>query len=310
MIKKKDRIMRTWIIAAACAAVIAGGAIPASLAQDKVVAVVNNEIITQKDLDGFVSFMRVQLARDHTRDRAEQQIDAMKQDLLKRLIEDRLILQEARKSNIVVDKTRIKAKVAELKRAYSSEAEFREFLQMQGVTEADLEQKMRDQMMTYEIIERRIKSKIVVKPSEITEYYEAHPAEFTVPEQRQFVSVVTEDEARARKVAADLKAGKVIDAVAVEYSLKPNTFTAKKGGELKAEIENIVFALHLDAVSDPVKIDNAYYVFKLLKIIPGYKQELIEAQNAINRMLFEKKMQEKMVEWLGELEKKAYIKIP
>lgn len=301
--------MRTWIIAAACAAVVAGLAAPACLAQDKVVAVVNNEIITQKDLDGFVSFMRVQLARDHARDRVEQQIDTMKQDLLKRLIEDRLILQEARKSNIVVDKTRIKAKVAELKRAHSSEAEFREFLQMQGITEADLEQKMRDQMMTYEIIERHIKSKIVVKPSEITGYYEANPAEFTVPEQRQFVSVVTEDEDRARKVAADLKAGKVIDAVAVEYSVKPNTFTAKKGGELKAEIENVVFALHLDAVSDPVKIDNAYYVFKLLKIIPGYKQELLEAQNAISRILFERKMQEKMVEWLGELEKKAYIKI-
>ena len=32
-------------------------------AQDKVVAVVNDEIITQKDLDGFIAFMRVQLAR-------------------------------------------------------------------------------------------------------------------------------------------------------------------------------------------------------------------------------------------------------
>ncbi|MDD4940509.1 MAG: SurA N-terminal domain-containing protein [Candidatus Omnitrophica bacterium] len=279
------------------------------LGQDKVVAVVNNEIITQKDLDGFISFMRVQLARDQSQDRVEQQIDTMKQDLLQRLVEDRLILQEAKKNNVIVDKNRIKAKIIELKRAHSSEAEFQEFLLMQGVTESDLEQKMRDQMMTYEIIESQIKNKIVVKPSEITEFYEANPAQFSVPEQREFVSIVIEDEERARKVSQDLKAGKVVEAAAVEHSVKPNTFTAKKGGELKAEIENVVFALHLNGVSDAVKIDNAYYVFKLLRIIPGYKQELIEAQNAINRMLLDKKMQERMVEWLDQLKKKAYIKI-
>jgi len=71
----------------------------------------------------------------------------------------------------------------------------------------------------------------------------------------------------------------------------------------------VVFALPPGGVSDPVKIDNAYYVFKILKVIPGYKQELVEAQNTINRILFERKMQEKMVEWIEELKKKAYIKI-
>lgn len=278
-------------------------------AQDKVVAVVNNEIITQKDLDGFIAFMRVQLAREYSAMQLEQKIESMKPDLLQRLIEDRLILQEAKKGNISIDKSRIKAKIAELKRAHNSEKEFQDFLLQQGMTEADIEQRMKEQMMTYEIVENKIKNKIVIKPSEITEYYEKNLDQFVMTEQREFMSIVTEDENLAGKVSADLKAGKVLPAVEVEYSVKANTFTAKKGGELKKEIEDVVFAMNVDDVSEPVKIDNAYYVFRLIKIIPEFKQPLIDVQSSINETLFNKRMQEDMVDWIKELNTKAYIKI-
>jgi parvulin-like peptidyl-prolyl isomerase len=291
------------------AVVIVLGSARLCIAQDKVVAVVNDEIITQKDLDGFISFMRVQLAREYSAVKLEQKIDSMKQDLLERLIEDRLILQEARKANINIDKNRIKGKVSELKRAHNTETEFQAFLAQQGVTEADLEQKLKDQMMTYEVIENKIKSKIVIKPSDITDYYNGNLDQFVVPEQREFVSIVVEDKDLADKVSQSLKSGRAVEAAAAELSVKVNTFTAKKGGELKKEIEDVVFAMKVDDVSEAVKIDNAYYVFKLAKIIPEYKQELIDAQSTINRVLFERKLQENMVDWLNELKKKSYIKI-
>jgi parvulin-like peptidyl-prolyl isomerase len=302
LIKRLVMMMVGAAVACSCLAAVC-------IAQDKVVAVVNNEIITQKDLDGFIAFMRVQLAKEYSVMQLEQKIDSMKPDLLQRLIEDRLILQEARKSKIIVDKNRIKAKIVELKQAHNTEKEFQDFLVQQGMTEADLEQKMKDQMMTYEIVESKIKNKIVIKPSEITEYYEKNAGQFIVVEQREFISIVTEDQGIAGKVSADLKAGKVLAAVEVENTVKANTFTAKKGGELKKEIEEVVFAMNVNDVSEPVKIDNAYYVFQLLKIIPSYKQPLIDAQNSINQALFNKKLQEDMVDWLVQLKNKAYIKI-
>ena len=301
-------ITKRMLIMAGMVALVLG-LTPLCRAQDKVVAVVNDEIITQKDLDGFISFMRVQLAREYSAVKLEQKIDSMKQDLLERLIEDRLILQEARKGNINIDKSRIKGKVAELKKAHDTEGEFQSFLSQQGVTEADLEQKLKDQMMTYEIIEAKIKNKIAIKPSDITDYYNNNLDQFVVAEQREFVSIVVEDKDLADKVSQSLKSGKAVDAAAAELEVKVNTFTAKKGGELKKEIEDVVFAMNVDDVSDGVKIDNAFYVFKLIKIIPGYKQQLIEAQAGINRLLFDKKLQENMVDWLNELKKKAYIKI-
>lgn len=298
---------KMFILASAAALVL--GAAQFCPAQDKVVAVVNDEIITQKDLDGFISFMRVQLAREYSAVKLEQKIDSMEQDLLQRLIEDRLILQEARKANINVDKNRIKGKVAELKRAHNTEVEFQAFLAQQGVTEADLEQKLKDQMMTYEIIEAKIKNKIVIKPSDVTDYYNNNPDQFVVAEQRQFVSIVVEDKDLADKVSQSLKSGKAVDAAAAELAVKVNTFTAKKGGELKKEIEDVVFAMNVGDVSETVKIDNAYYVFKLIMVMAGYQQQLIDVQASINRFLSDKKLQENMVDWLNELKKTAYIKI-
>jgi parvulin-like peptidyl-prolyl isomerase len=283
----------------------AGGA----LAQDKVVAVVNDEIITQKDLDSFIAFMRVQMARDYSGVKLEQKIDSMKQDLLERLIEDRLILQEAKKSNINADKNMIKAKIAELKRAHNSDREFQDYLIQQGMTEADLEQKMKNQMMTYQIVEEKIKNKIVIKPSDITEYYEKNVDQFMVPQEREFVSIVVDTQELADKVSADLSAGKTPDEVAGLYSITVNTFTAKKGGELKKEIEDVVFGMNLNDVSKAVKIDEAYYVFKLTKITAEFKQPLIDAQAGIKRMLFDKRLQEDMVDWLDQLKKKSFIKI-
>jgi parvulin-like peptidyl-prolyl isomerase len=301
-------ITKKMLIMAGMAVFVLGFA-PQCPAQDKVVAVVNDEIITQKDLDGFISFMRVQLAREYSAVKLEQKIDSMEQDLLQRLIEDRLILQEARKANINVDKNRIKGKVIELKRAHNTEVEFQAFLAQQGVTEADLEQKLKDQMMTYEIIETKIKNKIVIKPSDITDYYNNNLDQFVVAEQRQFVSIVVEDKDLADKVSQSLKSGKAVDAAAAELAVKVNTFTAKKGGELKKEIEDVVFAMNVGDVSETVKIDNAYYVFKLIMIMAGYQQQLIDVQASINRFLSDKKLQENMVEWLNELKKTAYIKI-
>ncbi|MCU0651155.1 MAG: SurA N-terminal domain-containing protein [Candidatus Omnitrophica bacterium] len=297
------------ICAALCAVLLIMSAAGGALAQDKVVAVVNDEIITQKDLDSFIAFMRVQMARDYSGVKLEQKIDSMKQDLLERLIEDRLILQEAKKSNINADKNMIKAKIAELKRAHNSDREFQDYLIQQGMTEADLEQKMKNQMMTYQIVEEKIKNKIVIKPSDITEYYEKNVDQFMVPQEREFVSIVVDTQELADKVSADLSAGKTPDEVAGLYSITVNTFTAKKGGELKKEIEDVVFGMNLNDVSKAVKIDEAYYVFKLTKITAEFKQPLIDAQAGIKRMLFDKRLQEDMVDWLDQLKKKSFIKI-
>ena len=88
-----------------------------------------------------------------------------------------------------------------------------------------------------------------------------------------------------------------------------NQITAKKGQELRKDIEEEVFKLGIDEVSNPVKVEKKYYVFKLDNIIPTKQLSLQEAQAHIYPFLFEKKMQEKLAEWIDGLRKQSYIKI-
>jgi len=278
-------------------------------AQDKIIAIVNSDIITQKDLNDFTNFMRMQLSKEFSGYELERKIQSMKQDLLDRLIEDRLILQEAKKNNINIDENRVKAKISEIKNTYSSDAGFKEDLARQGLVQADLETKIREQLLMYSIIELKVKETILVTPDEVTSFYNKNMKDFVSSEERELEVITLEDENLAKTFAYNLKSGQKLVDLATRYPITVNKLRASKRGELRKDIEDAAFRLKLGEISDPVKIDDKYYIFKLENIIPPRQLTLSEVQDRIHAFLFEEKMQEKLTKWLDELKAKSYIKI-
>ena len=278
-------------------------------AQDKIIAIVNKDIITQKDLNDFINFMRVQLATEYKGEQLETKIQSMKLDLLDKLIEDRLILQEAKKDNIGIDPDRIKAKINEIKKHYGSDTEFQNAIAKQGLVQADIEAKIREQLLMYSVIDIEIRSKIIIKPGEVTDFYQENTEKFILPEQREFESVTVDNENLANEVFDQLKSGQELQDVANRYSLTVNKFSCVRNGQLRKDIEDTVFKINLAQISTPVKIENNYYIFKLNNIIPPRHQNLSEVQDEIYSMLFNKKMQEALTKWLDELKERSYIKI-
>lgn len=280
-----------------------------SFAEDKIIAVVNNEIVTQKDLNDFLNFMRIQLSEEYQEKNLENKILAMKSDLLNKLIEDRLILQEAKKNNLKVDESRIKAKIDEIKKRYPSERDFQEVLAKEGLTQADIEARIKEQMLMYQIVDYKVKSTIVINPGEVTDFYEKNIREFNLPEQGEFESMSAKAEKQIQEIYEDLAKDKDFAETAKKHSLEVNKFTAQKNRELKEEIERVVFTLKVNEISKPLKVDDNFYIFKLINIIPSRQQSLSEVQDKINGFLFNRKIQEGMAKWIEELKKNAYIKI-
>jgi parvulin-like peptidyl-prolyl isomerase len=277
-------------------------------AEEKIVAIVNNEVITQRDLEAFLNFMKVQLSKDYSSKDLDEKIAMMKSDLLDRLIEDRLILQEARKNKIKVDESRVKSKIDELKKRYDSVTDFENSLKNQGLVEADLLARIRDQILMYNIVEIKIRDKILIKPAEITEYYNKNLSRFNLAEEHEFKSLAVSEEDKAKKAAEDLSQGKDINELAKEGGFTANVFSARQNGELKKDVEEVLFKLKLNEVSQPLKIKDSFYIFQLSKITPSRQQPLSEVQDSIHSILYENKMQEAMVKWVDELKKKAYLK--
>lgn len=284
--------------------------IPRSLyAEDKIVAVVNNDVITQKDLDDFLNFMRMQLSRQYSGKELEAKENSIKSDLLEKLIEDKLILQEARKEKITTDENRIKAKINEIKKRYNSDRAFQDELSKQGLTQADIENKIREQFLMFVIVEQKVRSRVSVKPEEVTDFYEKNKNEFKSPEGRELEAFALDSEDLAASFAYYLRLGKTPEELATRYPFSVNKLNVQQGEDLKKEIEETVFKLGISEVSEPVKMDDKYYIFRLENIIPAKQYSLREAQNKIQSFLFETKMQEGLVKWLDELKKQSYINI-
>jgi parvulin-like peptidyl-prolyl isomerase len=153
-----------------------------------------------------------------------------------------------------------------------------------------------------------VRSKIIVRPEEVTSFYNKNIKEFVSGEEREVETVALENDDLARIVSYELRTGiKLVD-LAARYPLTVNKLNARKE-ELRKDIADVVFKLGVSEVSNPIKIDDKYYIFKLENIIPSRQLSLSEAQDKIYAFLFEKKMQEKLTKWLDEIRQKSYVKI-
>jgi len=278
-------------------------------AQDKIVAIVNNDIITQKDLNDYINFTRMQLAEDYQGEKLETKIQSMKINLLDRLIEDRLILQEAKKNNIKADENRVKAKIDEIKKRYNQDSEFQEVLARQGLVQADIEARIKEQLLMYNIIDIKVKSRIVVNPTEVTDFYDKNLEALKLSEIRELEVISIKDVNLASEISENLKNGQRLEDLIKKYSLSVDKLRVTEKGELRQDIEKAVFKLKPQEISGPIKVQETYYIFKLDNIISARQPSLSEVQDKIHGLIFNQKMQEELTRWLGELKKNAYIKI-
>jgi len=312
MIKSKVSGLKINCLAATSLALVSLGLFPAAnlSAEDKIVAIVNTDVITRRNLDEFISFMRMQIATEYKGRQLESKIQTMKLDLLDRLIEDSLILQEAKKEKITVDENRIKARVEEMGKDYPSETEFQKALAKQGLSRADLETKIREQALMYNIIDQKIRSKIIVNPTEVTSFYQGNIEQFRTAQERELESLNINDKKLVKEIFKDLKKSPTdFNIIAGRYPVVLNKFRIKKDGEYRKDIEDTVFKLRINEVSSPLNIDGSYYIFKVTADAPSRKQELTEVQERIYTFLLNKKMQEALVKWIDEIKAHSYIKI-
>lgn len=278
-------------------------------AQDGIVAVVNKDVITAKELRDFENFLRMQMEREFKGKALEDKLKPLLPNLLDKLIDDRIILQEAERTGVKANEERVRARMQEIRKRYSGEFEFKEDLKRQGFVPADIERKIRDQFVTYAIIEDRVRSKVVVKPEEVTAYYRAHAHEYNKEEERVFETVAAEADEAVRAARHDLVRGLSLDVVRQRYGVKSDELSVFRGKGLKPELEKALFTLPAGGVSDVIRSGDSYYIFRVKKIVPKSAMSLQEVQDEIYAMVYQQKVEERLASWLKELKEKAYIKI-
>lgn len=290
---------------------------------NKFVAIVNDEVITQQDIDQLLAVLYAQYSQEYKGDELLKKMEDVKKDILTQMIEDKLVLSRAKELGIKVTESEIDERLDYIKKNFPSEQEFYDTLKTQGITLANLKDRYRDQIMMKKLVDMEVRSRVSVVPSEVSGYYEKHKAEFRQGDKYRVKNILIKAQdavslelakLEIEDIYARLKQGDNFDELAKLKSQGPN---ASQGGDMGyiepgqmlEVLDNAIFKLKPGEFSEPVKSEIGYHIFKVEEINPGKEPGLEEVQKDIQMMLFQNKFKAKIDEWLAGLKNKAYISI-
>jgi len=206
---------------------------------DRVLVVVNDEAITQWDLNEQRRIVMSQLKASNI---TPPPNDVLDRQVLERLIVERAILQYAKDTGVRVDDTMVERtilRVAEENKLKPDE--FRKVLEREGIPYSNYREDMRRQIILQRVREREVDSKVMVSDAEVDNYLATLAAQaggedeyllshiyVTVPEQAA-PDVVATRRQRAVQALEEIRAGKDFAQVAAAYSNAPD---ASSGGNL------------------------------------------------------------------------------
>lgn len=174
--------------------------------------------------------------------------------------------------------------------------------------------KIAEQIIVQTLIEREILNKVKVSDEEVSEYYEQNKDSFTEKEQVHLYNILLKTEEEAQNVLQQLIAGGDFNAITIEKSTGPS---AAQGGDLGylskgsliPEIEEVIFALEIEELSEVVKTDFGFHIFKITDKKPETVIALEEVKEEIIQTLLPTKQKEAFDNLLEELKGKVEIEI-
>lgn len=263
---------------------------------ERVVARVNEEIITLTELEKTYRELKSAFL-------GEARFPS-RRELLERMIENRLLLQEAERQEIKVSEGEVQENIERVKSTFLSEKAFKMALEREGIKIEDLKKRYEEELMIKKLIDREVKPEVEVTKKEIRNYYEKNKRRFREEERVKIRHILFGDYSQAEKALKRIKSGTNFEEVA-----KGGHLGSFKRGQLDRKIEEVAFNLKQGEISSIVKTEAGYHIVKLEKKEEARLKKLSEAKEVIRNILSSQKMEQKIKEYLKKLKAKQEIEI-
>lgn|GEM_PF-106889 len=299
---------------------------------DRSVAIVNNDTITFSEVNEFGEPLFKKVLTETPPDQREATLHQARLAVINKLIEKKLVLQEAKKFNVQVSDQEVESAVQRVMASNKiTMAQLREEIAAEGMNEKQYREELRDQLLSSKLIDHEVRTKVVISESAVLDYYNtnflATPADeydllqigCTWGAQTQSGATPSQEEARQKaEKAHDLAvAGKDFKELAKEYSDLPS---AAEGGdlghfqqdEMAPFIRDAVIRLKPGEISRIVETENAYHFFKLVSTRQSQaaaREPLDKVKDQIRDKLYQQAVQQRFKDWMTSIREKAYIKI-
>ena len=285
--------------------------------------------------DAFIAFRANLAARAQSI--AENRREGAEAQLLDRMIVTQLLVNKATDADKERAKTNSVKFFNESRKMVDTDEAFVRHLKSLGMTMAQFTNRVIEQALSEEVINREIKSKITIPDADIEKFYETNDEAFKQPELARASHILfstkdfktslplSADEKLAKKTKAEkvlerVRKGEDFKALALEFSddpaVKENSgeykFARAKDDPRRAmvpEFEAAAFSLKTNQMSDLVSTDYGYHIIKLHEITPARKAEFKEVQERIKDHLLQTALEKQMPDYFAQLKKDAGVEI-
>lgn len=295
---------------------------------EEIVARVNDSIVTRSDLQRSREQLQQELKQANVPN-ADREFTAREKNLLRDLIDQKLLVQKAKDEGINVDNDVIK-RLDEIRKQNNLESmeDLEKAARDQGLSFEDFKDNMRNGMLTQRVISSQVGRRIQMTPADVQKYFEEHKAEFTQPEQVHLAEIlvsteakpgapatdVATAEAKAKSLLEQIKGGARFDEVAKKSSddasaAQGGDLGSFKRGDLSPELENKVFAMKPGEVSDVIRTKQGFILLAVVEHQAAGTPELKDVENQVQEKLYYERLQPAVREYLTQLREDAYIDI-
>ena len=295
---------------------------------DRIVAVVNDEVISLYELNLTVA-PYIQKLKDsqYPPDVERQILFELRSQLLNEMINQKLTDQELKQQNISVSEKEVDSTIERLKESRQiTDEELRKLLNDEGISYEEYREQTKRQLLRARLVNREVRSKIVITEQDIKNYYDQHIADFAGEKKYRlrniFIRVspmATDSEISSARnlmdsVLVELNAGQSIDDVKdiksdFGHQLEGGDLGEFKLEDLSSHLREVIEELNTGEFTPVLKESFGFQIVFVVKKIDSANKSLAEASNEIEDKLFNQIVDQRYESWLQSLRDRSHIKI-
>ncbi|WP_242012259.1 SurA N-terminal domain-containing protein [Pseudodesulfovibrio cashew] len=281
---------------------------------DRILVKVNDDIITQYDLDEEIKPVLAKLGNRQLSVREQEQLDQFRKQVLERMVNDKLMEQEIKKFEIVISDDAVDAEIKKIKKeqGYTDE-DFNEMLKKDNLTLEDFRTKLRGIIEKQELLGYMVHSKVLVTDSEIKEEYDAHHDDYVLEKLISLAIIVLPPDVAATEVKKRIEDGELTFAEAAEkYSIGPGKENGGSIGEvawndLADDWQRSLDGIKEGGVSAPIEVQGNKALLSPVKVIEDRLIPLDEVRDEIFKRLMDAKREKVFDEYFEQLKQSSVI---
>ncbi|MDH4273535.1 MAG: peptidylprolyl isomerase [Gammaproteobacteria bacterium] len=247
---------------------------------DRVVAIVNDDIITESELDAQLKVIKQQLADSKTQ---LPPANILRHQVLEREIVKQIQLQLAKATGIIVDDNALNNTLTTIASQNNMQVrEFADSLEAQGYPFVQFREDIRNDMVMANLRQREVVNRIVISDQEVENFLATQSVQGNADDQYRLGHIlISVREAaspadikiareKAESILEKLKKGADFRQTAVSYSDAPQALEGgdlgwRKAGELPTLFANRVVTMKINEVSELIRSASGFHIIKLLE---------------------------------------------